>query len=245
LDHGEVYFNLVQPTGMNRGVNLDRIRIPVGESFDRLLSSVGRPVIRHPKHAISRAIRLLLHHQINQSMKGFNPGLLFAQTENLCSMDIPGSHVGKSSTPFVFSLNPAGAMLLRWGAGANTFAGLNAGFFISTDHIVPWPQRFTLPNALVQVKDTTRFLGKVRVSRKYPTSVRPGLDRIIAEPAPNSGTADGGHDSASHRLPRYFIVAQSRKGKSSFSRHLASERFDLHNYLRGKNDLVFPVLADP
>ena len=49
LDYGEVDFDLVQPTGVNRRVNLDSIGIPLAKALHRGLAAMGGAVVGHPE----------------------------------------------------------------------------------------------------------------------------------------------------------------------------------------------------
>ena len=79
-------------------------------------------------------------------------------------------------------------------------AGLNAGLFVSTQHVITRPQGLVLPTALVEVQDTTGLDGESRVAWKYPTAMPPRPQRVVAEPTPQRGTADLGNQTVSYGL---------------------------------------------
>ena len=72
LDHREVDLDLVQPGGVDRGVNEDQVRPAVLEAVDRRLPAVRGAVIDDPEHARGGGVGLPGHHLPDQSVDGFN-----------------------------------------------------------------------------------------------------------------------------------------------------------------------------
>ncbi len=64
----------------------------------------------------------------------------------------------------------------------------------------------------------------------------PGANRIFREPAPNRGLPDRSHDPALDGFAADLGETESRERETQSIRHLASERLDLDNSLRGKNE---------
>ena len=62
--------------------------------------------------------------------------------------------------------------------------GLDAGFLIRADNVVPAAQRLTLPKADVQVQNAPGLVSELRVTGKDPILIAPRLDRVGVEDAP-------------------------------------------------------------
>ncbi len=73
LQHREDYFDLVQPTGVYWGMDLDRVRIPIEKPLNRGFPSMRGAVIRDPKDSACRPIGFLLHHQVHQLVERLDP----------------------------------------------------------------------------------------------------------------------------------------------------------------------------
>ena len=64
LQNGEEDLNLVEPTGVNRGMDLYGVRVPLGQPSDGGFSLMRGPIVSNPEDSLCRAIGLLLHDQI-------------------------------------------------------------------------------------------------------------------------------------------------------------------------------------
>ena len=106
-------------------------------------------------------------------------------------------------------------------------------------------QGFSFPDSLIQIQDSCGLLFEIRISRPNPASVTPGSDSILAEPAPDSFSADRGDNSLFFRLSGDFIVCKSGKRKSELFGQLTGKRLDGNNDLRGKKRRVCPAVAFP
>ena len=89
LDNGEINLNLVQPTGVHRGVDLNRVSMPPREPLLRYLSPVRRAMVGDPENPVSPTIGFLPHHQVHQTMVGLdsrrgpdNPNTLARRTSH-------------------------------------------------------------------------------------------------------------------------------------------------------------------
>jgi hypothetical protein len=90
-----------------------------------------------------------------------------------------------------------------------------------------------------------RIILMTPTRRPDPTSVTPGSDSILAEPAPDSFPADRGDNSLFFRLSVDFTVCKSGERKSELFRQLTGKRLDSNNDLRGKKCRVCPAVAFP
>ena len=77
---------------------------------------------------------------------------------------------------------------------------MNAGFFIEGDDKIVWLQRLPVPDALIEIQDAPGFESELRITRKDPTALLPRTKRIGAEPTPERGPANIGHQP----LPDYL-----------------------------------------
>lgn len=104
LDDGEIDFDLIEPTGVNRGMN----RNQCGPSFlktDRgFLTAMTRAIVHDPEDTRSRAIRFLAHHLGHQTVKGSDAGPHFTTPEQAGPAHVPGRQIGISSTSLVLML---------------------------------------------------------------------------------------------------------------------------------------------
>src|SRR6516225_10073611 len=69
LNDREVNFDLIQPTGMDRGVNQNEMRPAGAQSFNGSLSAVRRTIIDNAKDAAGRTIRLISHDLCDEAIE--------------------------------------------------------------------------------------------------------------------------------------------------------------------------------
>lgn len=243
LHDRQVNLDLVQPTGMDRRVDLNGVGIPLREPFGGEIPSVRRSIVGHPEDPPCRPIRLLLHGEVNQSMKRLDAGCAVAQPKQLGSPHVAGGHVGQRPTALVFGLHPSVLMGMGRRPRGQPPAGLDAGLFVRADHVLVLSQRLPFPEALIQIQDTSRFLCEAGVARKNPAAMRPRLDGVGMEPAPYRRTTDGGHNATPNRLAGDVPMTETGQRQVALARQFARQRFNLHHDLRGKNRAVAHVLA--
>ncbi len=77
-------------------------------------------------------------------------------------------------------------------------SGLDAGLLVGGDYIITWPQRGAPPPALVEIENAASLASELPVAWEDPGTMSPGAQRILAEPAPQSGAADFRDDTARH-----------------------------------------------
>ena len=147
-----------------------------------------------------RSIRLLVHHLRHKAFKGQYPGRLFAATKNPGTSDIPSSEIGPSAFAFIFEFNAHRSTRRRCKALMNGATSLDAGFLIRGQYAVSVAQRFSFPLAVIQIKHSARLLLEGRITWEYPGSMRPGANRILAQPSPQRALADAGDQTTSHDL---------------------------------------------
>jgi hypothetical protein len=82
--------------------------------------------------------------------------------------------------------------------------GLDAGLLVGAKNVIVRPQCCPIPTALVKIEDATSLAGELRIAREDPGMMTPGLQRILAEPAPEGCATDLCHDTVRHRLLAQF-----------------------------------------
>src|SRR5579859_4542157 len=93
--------------------------------------------------------------------------------------------------------------------------GLNAGFFIRTEHVITRPQGLILPTALVEVQDATSLGGESRVAREYPVTMPPRSQCVLAEPTPECRAADLCDHTVLDGLASQFVERPVRQRQST------------------------------
>ena len=61
LDDGEINLDLIEPTGVNRGVHEDGIGSAGSDAFNRPLAAMSRAVVHDPEDAVGRLVGFLMH----------------------------------------------------------------------------------------------------------------------------------------------------------------------------------------
>lgn len=78
---------MIDPTGMNRGVNKQSVGPAGSDAIDCHLAAMSRAVIHDPK-ALGGFIRFTAHHLSNEAIGGSDAAFLFVVPEELSPMDI-------------------------------------------------------------------------------------------------------------------------------------------------------------
>src|SRR6266849_2150193 len=140
-------------------------------------AAVGGSVVDHPEHPGSRAIGLLGHHLADQSSEGGDTGLGFATTEDSSLVDVPCGQVGPGSLARLHArlARPCGSDAVL------AASGLDAGFLVGADYEIGRSQRTTLPDPLVEIKDSAGLAGEVRVPGEDPAAMMPRADGVLRE----------------------------------------------------------------
>jgi len=207
--------------------------IPLLEPSHTGDSSMGGTIVDNPEHAARLAIGRLVHHAIDQLVKGDTAALGSAVTEELGMVDIQGGHIGQRSTPLVLMFH------LHWLArsgslgGMDASAGLNAGLLIGRNHELVRLQRLPLPDALVEVKQASGFERELRVARENPTAMKPRSDRVLVEPAPKRAVTDLGHQPGLSDLLVQLRHTPARERQAELAGQFARQGFNLHDQFWG------------
>ena len=155
LDDREVDFDLVEPTGMERRVDEDRIGPLGAESVDRFLATMSGAVVHDPEDASRGLVGLLAHDFANKAIHRRNAILELATTEDLGTVDIPGSQVETQAPPRKYSFHSRGTVRRSRQSRLFPAAGLNAGLFVGRDNkvVIPASRRWWIPNRAMLEND--------------------------------------------------------------------------------------------
>ena len=106
LDDREIDLNLIDPTGMNRGMYQKSVGPAGSDAIDCLLAAMSRAVIHDPKDTLGGFIRFTAHNRSDEPIGGSNATVFFAVSEDLGSMDVPSCQIGPSTLTEILMLNP-------------------------------------------------------------------------------------------------------------------------------------------
>ena len=179
LNHREIDFYLVQPTGMDRRVKRNNVG-PLGhQPAVAALAPMGGAVVHDPEHAASRTIGFLGHDLGDQTLEGRNASGVLTSSEDSGAPNIPGCQVGKGAAPGIGMFDAHGVARPRREARMFPPAGLDAGLFVGRHHAIGIAEGASLPDAFIEIQDGAGLLGKVGISGENPTSVKPRPNRIL------------------------------------------------------------------
>jgi len=235
LNDGEVDFDLVEPTGVNRGVDENSVGPSGAEAINGFLSPVGGAVVHNPEDAMSRLVRLLAHDLSEEAVRWGNSIFRFAAAEEFGAMDVPSCQIGPGALAEILVLDSPGAVRSQRQTPMFSAAGLDAGLFICREDEFIASQWGALPRALIQVEDDTRLDSKLRIAGENPTSMSPRTEGIPAEPAPQCSAADLGHQTLSEDVLADLRDRKSRQGETEVMRKLAGEGLNLNDETGGKS----------
>jgi len=234
LQDGKVDLDLVEPAGVDGTVNRDDAGIFFHQAFHAGSAAMGGPVVHDPEHAPCLVVGRLGHHLGDQSVKGDDPGLSFAPTEELGPANVERREVRPSPAPTIFVFHPHRFPGLRRKGGMPACAGLNGGLLVRGQNELVAFRRFSLKDPLVEVEDAGGFGRKVRIARKNPAPVLPGFYRILGKPAPDGAVADGGRQSGLPDLPGHVGGAHPGEWNPQRSGQFTGDGLDVDDEFRGE-----------
>ncbi len=105
LNDREVDLKLVEPTGVNRGVNQNDVG-PLGvQAIGGPSATVARTVVGDQEHPACRPIGFSARDLSDQAMEGRNGVLALAATEQPGPMDVPCDDIGQHTSTHIFMLD--------------------------------------------------------------------------------------------------------------------------------------------
>ena len=114
-------------------------------------------------------------------------------------------------------------------------ARLNARLFVRGKDTILGIQGLSLPQPLVEIEDGSCPFQELRIARENPASITPRSNGILAEPAPDGGSADLRYQPLSENFLSDVGNREARQGQALAMRQLTSESFYLHDETGGKS----------
>ena len=164
LDDRELDLHLIQPTGVHRRMNQNRLAISLPQSLCRRLAAVRGAIVHDPEDTAGGPVGLGPHNLLDQSTERVGPRIRLTPSQDAASADIPSHQVLQSSSSLVLVFHAQGTSWSGRQSRVTSDAGLAACPLIRADEVVPATQCFALPEAGIQVEDATGFLGEHRVA---------------------------------------------------------------------------------
>lgn len=192
-----------------------------------------RTIVNNPKDTPCCGIGWLTHNVVNKAIKGGDAASAFAPTEQFGAMDIKGCYIGPSAAPDVFMLHFHRRTRLGRIGGMTTTARLDAGFLIGRQNKLIIPKGMPIPYPFIEIQDSPGFLGKLRITGKYPGTIPPGTNGILMKPSPYGAVTDGGCESRSSDLPAQIGNTPSRKWYLMDRGQFTGQGLNLNDNLRG------------
>ena len=112
---------------------------------------------------------------------------------------------------------------------------LNTRLFVSAKYKILRTQGLSLPNTLVEIEDRSRPFQKQWIAGENPASITPRSNGVLAEPAPDGGSADLRYQPLSENFLPDVGNREAREGQALAMRQLTSESFYLHDETGGKS----------
>jgi len=206
---------------------------------------MGRTIVNNPKDTPCCGIGRLTHNVVNKAIKGGDTASAFAPTEQFGSMDIKGGYIGPSAAPGVFMLHFHRRIRLGRIGGMTTATRLDAGFLIGRQNKLIIPKGMPIPYPFIEIQDSPGFLGKLRISGKYPGTIPPGTNGILMKPSPYGAVTDRGCESRSSNLPAQIGNTPSRKRYLMDRGQFTGQRLNLNDNLRGGKSGGDPDVSVP
>jgi hypothetical protein len=149
-------------------------------------------------------------------------------------MNIKSGDISPSATPDVFMLHFNHFIRLCRIGGMTAAARLDACFFIGRQDVLIILKRMPVPYSFIEIQDSPGFLGKLRITRKYPGTITPRTDGILVKPSPYGAVAYCGCKSRSSNFPSQIGNTPPRKGRLMDRGQFTGKRLNLHDNLRGE-----------
>lgn len=106
LDDGEVDFDLVEPTGVNGGMDQDEVGVGFLEPLEGSLPAMGGAVIYDPEHPTRLAVWGLGHDLGDEAVKRLDAGGRLASSEDFGPVHVERGQVGPRSAADIFMFHP-------------------------------------------------------------------------------------------------------------------------------------------
>jgi hypothetical protein len=126
----EIDFDLIQPTGVGRSVDEDRVGPFGSKAVDGLLAAMSGAVVRYPQAAASGLVGLLVHDFTDETLYWSHPILDSQRTKDLGAMNVASRQIGPGALAKVFVLNTDGPVWTGGNVRLFSAPSLNAGLLV-------------------------------------------------------------------------------------------------------------------
>jgi hypothetical protein len=242
LDDRDVAFHLVQPTGVDRGLDHLDAGVDLMPPVLRRVTARRRAVVHDPEQAFGRMIRCLRQHLVHQAAKRLDAGRRFTPAHHVSPADLPGRELWPGATAFVLVFEAHRSARGGRQGRVTADAGLDARLLVGTEKVVLGAKGRALPGARLHVQNRSGLLGDVRIPGQDPVLVPPGLDGIGRQHPPHRAPTDrstqrwlGACRHVGQRLPTQRWLG--------FRHQFAGHSLDQRLVQRGKNGGGAPVSA--
>lgn len=182
---------------MDWSMNDNRVGPFFFKPLSACLAAMRGPVIENPEDSVGAAIRFLRHDLVDETLKRFNACFGFTSAKEFSLVNIPGSKIRQGSVSFVFMFSTPPFVRFWSYIWMDPFPSLDTGFFVSRKDIVPGAQRFSFPNAFVEIQNRGCLFFEFGIARKDPVAVFPGLEPVFLQPAADGTQTQGVIDPTS------------------------------------------------
>ena len=240
LNDGEVDFNLIEPTGVDRSMNQDEAGVLGLETTDGRKPAMDRTIVNNPEDAARLIIWWAGHHMVDEGIKMHDASSWHATAKYSSVVDIKRGEISPGAAALIFMFDShAGPGLTGFGrvlANPRLYAGL----LVSGDHEFIGFQGLILPLALIEIENAASLGSEVGVARKYPASMLPRTNGVLVKPAPESAPANCRDEAGPANLCHQIRGAPSGQRESEFSGKFTRQRLNLDDEFWGKKSGVVP-----
>jgi hypothetical protein len=134
LDDGELDIDLVEPTGMIRGLHQCQAGVEMVKALDGPAATIRRVIIHDPEDAAGLVIRWSGHHLLDEPVKRGDTILGFTAAKDAGPVDDQGGDIGPATAARGLVLDVHGSARPTTLGGVLAAVSLNAGLFIGGDH---------------------------------------------------------------------------------------------------------------
>ena len=157
MHDGEVDLGLVEPAGVDGGVDEDQVLVSAFQASDRGLAAVRGAVVDDHEHALRLAVGLDAHELLDERIERLYSVGGSAAIEQLRAPGVPGGEVATRAPAFVLVLDALAALDGDGGGQRRVLArsGLDRGLLIAAHDVVAEMQKLAFPATAVEVEDAT------------------------------------------------------------------------------------------
>ncbi len=203
---------MVQPARMNRSMYQDQVVIALLQALYGAGTPMRRAVIHDPKYPPGLGIRWPAHNIGHQPIKRFDAAFGLTTAKQFDPVYIQGGEVGPGTAAAILMFHLHHGTGLGRVSGMAATAGLDTGFFISREDEFVILEGTTIPDAFIEVQDSSGFAGKLGIARKDPRPISPGANCILMKPAPYGTVADRSNKAGLPDPPTQIGDTPARQG---------------------------------